>query len=97
VFYENIFENRFRQAAELCRMGAGIKVSGRTAVVDGREQLTGASVRCTDLRGGAALVIAALAASGESRIYDIEHIDRGYESMELAYSSLGGIIERKEE
>lgn len=97
VFYENIFENRFRQAAELCRMGASIKVSGRTAVVEGRGQLTGASVRCTDLRGGAALVIAALAASGESRIYDIEHIDRGYESMELAYSSLGGIIERKEE
>ena len=97
VFCENIFENRFRQASELVRMGANIKVSGKTAVVEGVRQLSGASVRCTDLRGGAALVIAALAAAGESRIYDIEHIDRGYEKIELAYSSLGGIIKRKDE
>ena len=97
VFYENIFENRFRQTGELCRMGARIKVSGRTAVVEGVDRLTGALVRCTDLRGGAALVIAALAAEGESKIYDIEHIDRGYESIENGYSSLGGNIKRKEE
>ena len=78
-------------------MGARIKVSGRTAVVEGVEKLSGASVRCTDLRGGAALVIAALAANGDSRIYDIDHIDRGYEKIEQAYSLLGGNIERKEE
>ena len=97
VFKENIFENRFRHTAELARMGAKIKVSGRTAVVQGVKTLYGASVRCTDLRGGAALVIAALAARGESRIFDIHHIDRGYEKIEQAYSSLGGCIERKEE
>ena len=97
VFKENIFENRFRHTAELARMGAKIKVSGRTAVVEGVDSLNGAYVRCTDLRGGAALVIAALAAKGESRIYDIEHIDRGYEKIERAYMSLGGNILRKEE
>ena len=97
VFRENIFENRFRQASELVRMGANIKVSGKTAIVEGVRALSGAPVRCTDLRGGASLVIAALAASGESRIYDIEHIDRGYENIEQAYSSLGGIIKRKDE
>ena len=97
VFCENIFENRFRQASELVRMGANIKVSGKTAVVEGVKALSGASVRCPDLRGGASLVIAALAASGESRIYDIEHIDRGYEKIEQAYSSLGGIIKRRDE
>jgi len=97
VFCENIFENRFRQSGELVRMGARIKISGKTAIVDGVRELTGASVRCTDLRGGAALVIAALAAKGESRIYDIEHIDRGYEKIERAYMSLGGNILRKEE
>ena len=96
VFKENIFENRFRHTAELARMGAKIKVSGRTAIVEGVESLSGASVRCTDLRGGAALVIAALAANGESRIDDILHIDRGYESIEHAYSMLGGRIKRKD-
>ena len=95
VFKENIFENRFRHAAELERMGAKIKVSGRTAVVEGVERLKGASVRCTDLRGGAALVIASLAADGESRIDDIFHIDRGYEKIERAYSVLGGCIKRE--
>ncbi len=97
VFKENIFENRFRHTAELARMGAKIKVSGRTAVVEGVDSLTGAYVRCTDLRGGAALVIAALAAKGQSRIDDIFHIDRGYEKIECAYSKLGGCINRKEQ
>ena len=96
VFCENIFENRFRHTTELARMGADIKVSGKTAVVSGVERLCGASVSCTDLRGGAALVIAAMSASGESKIQDIYHIDRGYERMEEAYSSLGARIERKE-
>lgn len=96
VFCENIFENRFRHTSELARMGADIKVSGKTAVVTGVHKLCGASVTCTDLRGGAALVIAAMAAEGESKIQDIFHIDRGYERMEKAYSSLGANIERKE-
>lgn len=96
VFRENIFENRFRHTVELERMGAKIKVSGRTAIVEGVETLKGASVRCTDLRGGAALVIAALAAKGESRVDDIFHIDRGYEKIEQAYSMLGGCITRKD-
>ncbi|MBQ7625057.1 MAG: UDP-N-acetylglucosamine 1-carboxyvinyltransferase [Clostridia bacterium] len=96
VFCENIFENRFRHTSELLRMGADIKVSGKTACVTGTDTLFGASVGCTDLRGGAALAIAAMSARGESKIRDIYHIDRGYERMEEAYSSLGADIERKE-
>ena len=96
VFCENIFENRFRHVSELLRMGADIKVAGKTAVVEGVKALHGAPVRCTDLRGGAALVIAALAAEGESIVSDVYHIDRGYERMEEAYVSLGAEIERKE-
>ncbi len=96
VFCENIFENRFRHVPELIRMGADIRVSGNTAIVGGVKSLHGASVKCTDLRGGAALVIAAMAAEGESVINDVYHIDRGYEHMEKAYASLGAMIERKE-
>lgn len=94
VFLENIFENRFRHAGELMRMGADIRISGRAAVVTGVSRLHGAQVCCTDLRGGAALVIAALAAEGESKITDIYHIDRGYEAMEKTISALGGNIQR---
>ena len=68
VFEENLFTNRYRHVDELIRMGADIRVFGRTAVVTGMKTLHGASVRCTDLRGGAALCVAALAAEGESRI-----------------------------
>lgn len=81
VFEENIFENRYRHVDELIRMGADIRVSGRTAVVTGVEQLSGAAVRCTDLRGGAALCVAALAAEGETRLFETKHIDRGYEDI----------------
>lgn len=95
VFLETIFENRYRHVSELVRMGAEIQVSGRTAVVTGK-QLHGAAVRCTDLRGGAALVIAALAAQGESRIEDIFHIDRGYERLTEKLTALGGSIRREE-
>ncbi len=94
VFFENIFENRFRHTAELVRMGADIRISGRAAVVSGIEKLSGAHVCCTDLRGGAALVIAALGAQGSSRIDDIFHIDRGYEYIENVMASLGGDIVR---
>jgi len=94
LFLETIFENRFRHVGELVRMGADIRVSGRAAVVSGVERLHGAPVRCTDLRGGAALIIAALCAEGESEISDIYHVDRGYEHMEKTIASLGGRIRR---
>jgi len=96
VFLENIFENRYRHAAELTRLGARIRTSGRVAVVEGTDRLLGADVTCTDLRGGAALVIAALAAQGNSTIREIHHIDRGYEKIENSFSDLGGIIRRTE-
>ena len=78
VFVENIFENRYRHVDELCRMGADIRVEGRVAVVCGVERLRGAAVEATDLRGGAAMVVAALSAEGESRISAVHHIQRGY-------------------
>lgn len=96
VLEETIFENRFRHAAELNKMGAQIAVSGRSAVVRGVPFLHGARVAATDLRGGAALVLAALAAEGETEISQVHHIDRGYESMECALSSLGACAVRTE-
>ena len=96
VFLENIFENRYRHAAELTRLGAKIRTSGRVAVVEGTDRLRGADVTCTDLRGDAALVIAALAAEGESTIREIGHIDRGYEKIETDIAGLGGVIRRTE-
>lgn len=92
---ENVFENRFTLAGELNRMGANIRVSGRAALVRGVERLHGAHVQARDLRGGAALVIAALAAEGESLIAGADLIDRGYERMEDALSSLGAAIVRE--
>ncbi len=96
VFVENIFENRFQHVEELIRMGADIKVDGRIAVVQGVDNLGGATVRAKELRGGAALVIAALAADGVTTVEDIKYIDRGYECMEKYLSSLGANIQRKE-
>ena len=96
VFEENIFENRYRHVDELVRMGADIQVSGRTAVVTGVDALQGAPVRCTDLRGGAALCVAALAAEGETHVMEIGHIDRGYESIERDLRALGACIRRTE-
>jgi UDP-N-acetylglucosamine 1-carboxyvinyltransferase len=94
VFVENIFENRYRHIGELLRMGADIQTEGKSAFVCGKKRLHGASVEATDLRGGAALTVAALGAEGESRISGIKHIDRGYESLENALSQLGAEIER---
>ena len=85
-----------RHVDELARMGAEIRVAGRVAVVTGRAALNGASVKSTDLRGGAALVIAALGAQGLSRVGNIEHIDRGYESIERDLSLLGAEIRRED-
>ena len=96
LFIETIFENRFRHAAELQRMGADIRISGRTALVTGK-QLHGAQVRSTDLRGGAALVVAALAAQGESRVEDLTHIDRGYEHFAEKLTGLGAKIQRRDD
>ena len=95
VFVENMFENRYRHVDELLRMGADIRVEGRVAVVYGTEKLHGASVRCTDLRGGAALATAALLAEGESVVSGAELIDRGYEDIARDLSALGAAI-RKE-
>ena len=89
VFEENIFENRYRHVDELTRMGAEIRVAGRVAVVTGVERLSGAAVRCTDLRGGAALCVAALAADGGTRIFETAHIDRGYEDIVRDLRALG--------
>ena len=94
VFEENIFENRYRHVDELRRMGADIRLSGRVAVVSGVERLTGAPVESTDLRGGAALCVAALAAEGESVVRSVGHIDRGYEDIARDLSALGAQIKR---
>ena len=96
VFEENIFTNRFRHVDELTRMGADIRVSGRTAVVTGAERLHGAAVRAADLRGGAALCVAALAAEGETAVSGVEHIDRGYEDLAAELRALGADIFRTE-
>lgn len=94
VFVENIFENRFRHAAELTRLGARIKVEGRVAIIEGVERLTGAKLCAAELRGGAALVTAALAAEGTSEVTGISYIDRGYESIETALRSVGADIKK---
>lgn len=94
IFVENIFENRFKHTEELVRMGADIEVDGRVAVVRGVERLYGAEVVAKDLRGGAALVIAALAANGRSEIDGTEYIDRGYENIEKYLSVCGADIKR---
>ena len=96
VFEENIFENRYRHVDELTRMGAEIRVAGRVAVVTGVERLSGAAVRCTDLRGGAALCVAALAADGETRIFETAHIDRGYEDIVRDLRALGADVVRSD-
>ena len=94
VFVENMFESRYRHVDELIRMGADIRVEGRVAVVYGVPRLHGAQVRSSDLRGGAALVVAALGAEGESRIEDLHHIDRGYQCLEGDLAALGARIRR---
>ncbi|MDE7398249.1 MAG: UDP-N-acetylglucosamine 1-carboxyvinyltransferase [Oscillospiraceae bacterium] len=94
---ESIFDNRFRYVDELRRMGANISVEGRVAVIEGVERLKGAPVKATDLRAGAALIIAALSAEGTSEIFDIFHVERGYENMEIKLRNLGADIVKVEE
>ena len=95
VFVENIFENRYRYIDELNRFGTKIKTEGKAAVIEGVNELSGARARATDLRGGAALVIAALKANGTSEIGDTHHIERGYEKITERLSSLGADISYK--
>jgi len=97
VITENVFDGRFNQVDELKRMGARIKVEGRTALVEGGTRLSGAPVTAHDLRSGAALIIAALMADGESRINAVEHVDRGYEKFEQKLIDLGASIKRRSE
>lgn len=94
IFVENIFESRYKHVNELVRMGANIKVEGRMAVVEGVEKIYGTKLQCTDLRGGAALCIAAIGAEGESLISEIRHIERGYENFDVRLKALGIDIER---
>jgi UDP-N-acetylglucosamine 1-carboxyvinyltransferase len=94
VVTENVFESRFLHALELNRMGAKIEVNGRMAVIQGVKYLSGAQVMASDLRASAALVLAGLAAKGETQIQRIYHLDRGYESLEEKLSAVGARIER---
>lgn len=95
MFVENIFESRYKYIGELRRLGAKIKTVNRVAVIDGVEKLLSAKVNSTDLRGGAALVIAGLAAGGITEVGEIHHIDRGYEDLEENLRLLGADIKRK--
>ena len=96
VVTETVFENRFMHVEELQRMGAQIRVDGRTATVEGGRPLTGAAVRATDLRAGAAMVLAGLVADGETRVGYIHHIDRGYDDLVAKLVALGADIRRTE-
>lgn len=91
---ETVFENRFMHVVELNRMGAQISAEGRSAVIDGPCKLTGCDVRATDLRAGAAMILAGLVAEGTTRIGDLHHIDRGYENIVAKLKNLGADIER---
>lgn len=97
IVVETVFENRFMQVPELLRMGAKIKLDGRTAVVDGIKRLSGAQVKATDLRAGAALVVAALSAQGETVIDNIEHMERGYEHLVEKLQGIGIHIQKREQ
>lgn len=94
VIVENIFESRFKHVPQLLRLGAKIRIEDKVAVIDGVKKLYGAKVQATDLRGGGALIVAALRAEGQTEITEIHHIDRGYEKIEKALKSIGADIKR---
>lgn len=94
IITETVFENRFMHVTDLTRMGANIKIDGRTAIIEGVPRLTGCEVKATDLRAGAAMILAGLAAEGETRIGDIYHIDRGYVNVEEKFRKLGAEVYR---
>ena len=95
VVTETIFESRFKHVDELRRMGARIRLEGRSAIIYGTSRLTGAVVEASDLRAGAALVLAGLAAKGKTLVEGVEHLDRGYEDLEAKFKALGADICRK--
>lgn len=97
IIDERLFENRFMHASELLRMGADIRLNGHIATINGGKSLNAADVMATDLRASSALVLAALAAKGVSRVHRIYHLDRGYERLEFKLKALGAKIERLEE
>ena len=92
---ESVWDNRYQYVGELVRMGANITVEGRIAIIEGGELLNSAPVKATDLRAGAALIIAALCADGETEISNIEYIERGYEEVVEKFRSLGADIRKK--
>jgi len=94
IAVETIFENRFLYVPELIRMGANIKIDGRSAVIEGKERLNGAKVKATDLRAGASLILAGLVSEGITSITDIYHIERGYDGIDKKLKALGANIER---
>jgi len=97
IINESIWESRFQYTAELNKMGANITAQGKTAIFEGVDSLSGAPVSATDLRAGAALIIAGISAKGETEVYNLTHIDRGYENIEDKFRKLGAKIERVSE
>jgi len=95
IVTEGVWDNRFRYVDELVKMGANITVDGKVAIVEGVKRLSGSPVTATDLRAGAAMLIAALAANGVTEIHDLTHIDRGYENFEQKLKALGAQITRR--
>ena len=94
IINESIWESRFQYTAELNKMGANITAQGKTAVFEGVDSLSGAPVYASDLRAGAALIIAGIIAHGETELYNLNHIDRGYECIEDKFRKLGANIKR---
>jgi UDP-N-acetylglucosamine 1-carboxyvinyltransferase len=94
TLHERVYENRMLYIGELRKFGAEIVSAGSAAIISGPTQLTGAAVRALDVRAGASLVLAGLAARGETTISDIYHLDRGYESLDTKLTSLGAVIQR---
>ena len=94
IINESIWESRFQYTNELNKMGAQITAQGKSAIFEGVESLSGASVYSTDLRAGAALIVAGIAAEGRTEVYNLEHIDRGYENIEEKFRKIGADIQR---
>jgi UDP-N-acetylglucosamine 1-carboxyvinyltransferase len=97
IITERIFESRFMHVSELARLGAAIEIEGPSAIIKGGHLLSGAPVMASDLRASAALVLAGLAATGETQVNRIYHLDRGYEAMDVKLRQLGAQISRVEE
>ena len=94
IINESIWESRFQYTAELNKMGAKITPQGKSTIFEGVECITGGPVYATDLRAGAALIIAGIIADGETELYNLHHIDRGYENIEEKFRKLGAVIKR---